>query len=174
MAIAFAGVAYLVWALVAGASRVLMGEMIRSTQGLPLPEAARMVSIFFVDAGFVIDLVGLALLTTSLILILLGSRQKLSISWAWVCAMAQSMLAALGGALVAWAVQRPYVEHFSQGVAPASISAPAQLSMITLPILVPVAILIWTTFLIWLLVERSRLNRRGPTLSDGLRTNVYR
>ncbi len=46
--------------------------------------------------------------------------------------------------------------------------------MVLLPIIVTVAILIWTLALIWLLVERARLNRRGPTLTDGLRTNVYR
>jgi hypothetical protein len=37
-----------------------------------------------------------------------------------------------------------------------------------------VALLIWVTFLIWLLIERARLNRRGPTLRDGLRSNIYR
>jgi hypothetical protein len=28
--------------------------------------------------------------------------------------------------------------------------------------------------LVWLLVERARFDRRGPTLRDGLRTNVFR
>jgi two-component system CheB/CheR fusion protein len=37
-----------------------------------------------------------------------------------------------------------------------------------------IAILLWVTFLVWMLVERARLDRFGPTLSDGLRTNTYR
>jgi hypothetical protein len=34
--------------------------------------------------------------------------------------------------------------------------------------------LLWTTFLVWLMVERARLNRRGPTLRDGMRSNVFK
>jgi hypothetical protein len=33
---------------------------------------------------------------------------------------------------------------------------------------------VWVTFLIWLLVERARYDRRGPTMTDGMRSNVYR
>ena len=33
------------------------------------------------------------------------------------------------------------------------------------------AILVWVSLLVWLLVERARLDRHGPTLTDGLRTN---
>ena len=36
------------------------------------------------------------------------------------------------------------------------------------------ALLVWVTFVVWLLIERSRLDRRAPTLRDGLRTNIFR
>ena len=49
-----------------------------------------------------------------------------------------------------------------------------QVSRISLGILVPIAILVWLLFLVWLLVERARLDRHGPTLRDGLRSNIYR
>ena len=77
LAICFAGLAYLVWAMVAGVSREVVQEMIKSTAvtALPLPELTRMVKVFFVDAGFVIDLVGLGWLAFSLALVVLSSRQ---------------------------------------------------------------------------------------------------
>lgn len=175
LSLTFAGIAYLVWSLVAGVSRQLMQEMINDVGGnVQLEPLTRVIKVFFVEGGFAIDLVGLAWLVIALILILLGSRQRISISWGWACAIGQSTVAALGGALVAWAIQRPYVQLVA-GTHPAGeLTREAQISMISLPVVMTLAILIWVSFLVWLLVERSRLNRRNPTLSDGLRTNVYR
>ena len=50
----------------------------------------------------------------------------------------------------------------------------AKVSEISLPIVVVVSVVLWATMLAWLLVERGRMDRRGPTLRDGLRTNLYR
>jgi len=175
LAIAFAGLAYLVWALVAGVSRGLMLEMDAAIPDKLLVGMTRVVKVFFFDTGFVIDVVGLAWLTGSLVLILLGSRQRVGISWAWACAIMQSIAAALGGIWVAWAIQRPYVSMLTHAPAAGKLNHAEQLSMISLPVLVPVALLIWTLFVVWLLVERSRWkNRRGPSMNDMLRTNVYR
>jgi hypothetical protein len=172
LALTFVGVAYLVWALVAGVSRAVVQEMIKTTTGTELPESAHIVKVFFVDAGFVIDLVGLGWLTASLLLVVFSSRQRLSISWAWVSAACQSFIAALGAVVVGWAAYQPHIKPL--GAIGMGQTPWETVSSISLPVLMPIAILIWVTFLVWLLVERARLSRRGPTLRDGLRTNVYR
>ena len=175
LAIAFAGLSYLVWSLVAGGSRSLVQEFIRSAQvmHMPLSGLTRGVKIFFVDAGFVIDLVGLGWLIVSLTLVVFGSRQKISISWAWVAAICQAFIAALGAVLVGLAVYAPHVQVAAEA-AEEKATLLERVSEISLPIIIPLAILIWTTFLIWLLVARSHLNRRGPSLRDGLRCNVMK
>jgi hypothetical protein len=169
LALAFAGLSFLVWSLVAGASRTIMKDLIHSTTlaGRPLPELTRAVKLFFVDTGFAIDLVGLGWLAISLALIVFASRQRITISWAWTCAVLQSFMAAFGAVLVGSAAYAPY--------APAQ-ELPAEttletISQLSLPLVIGVAIFLWITCLIWLLVDRSRLDRHGPTLTDGLRTH---
>jgi hypothetical protein len=176
LVLAFSGLSYLVWSLVAGVARTVIREMITSTTvsqpHTELPALTRTVEMFFVDAGVVIDVVGLAWMTLSLVLVLYSSRQRISVSWVWLSAICQSFVAALGAVLVGYAAYQPHIV-----VTDLSIRGSTTLeaiSSISLQILMPVAILIWVTFLVWLLVERARYNRRGPTLSDGLRTNVYR
>ena len=128
--------------------------------------------VFFVDTGFVIDLVGLAWLIGSMVLVMLGSIQRISISWSWACAMCQSFAAGLGAVLVGGAVYAPYAMS-ADGIQ-GDQTVLAKVSSISLPVLVPVAILIWTSLLVWMIASRSRLNRRGPTLRDGLRSNVQK
>jgi ABC-type uncharacterized transport system permease subunit len=76
-------------------------------------------------------------------------------------------MAAFGAVLVGSAAYAPY--------APAQ-ELPAEttletISQLSLPLVIGVAIFLWITCLIWLLVDRSRLDRHGPTLTDGLRTH---
>ncbi len=172
LAISFAGVAYLVWALVAGASRELVKEVIKTgwTRDLVLPGFTTAIKIFFVDAGIGIDIVGLVWLAASLVLVLLGSRQRVSISWAWLSAICQSIVAAVGAVTVAWAAYLPHVVHID---AP-DPTAWQQLMGLSLPVMMAIAVVVWVTFLVWMLVERARLDRHVPTLGDGLRTNIYR
>jgi len=173
LALAFAGVAYLMWALVAGSTRTLIQEMIRtqSLKGMEPPAFTGVVKVFFVDAGIVIDLAGLAWLAASLLLVVFSSRQKISISWAWVSAICQAFAAAWGAVLVGWAAFMPH----RVPIAIVSGDSPwEKVSGFSLPVVLVAALLVWVTFLVWLLVERSRLDRRGPTLRDGLRTNIFR
>ncbi len=170
LAVSFVGLAYLVWALVAGVSRAVVQEMINSTVGQDLPKSARVVKVFFVDAGFVIDLVGLAWLTVSLVLVALSSRQKISISWSWVSATSQACVGALGAVIVGWAAYQP---HIIKAIGSGQTTWET-VSAISLPVLMVVAILIWVMFLVWMLVERARWMRRGPSLRDGLRSNIYK
>lgn len=174
LALTCSGLAYLVWALVAGGSRKLVQLLIRSTAatGMELPAFTRHVKVFFVDTGFIIDVVGLCWLAVSLTLVLLASRQRISASWAWVSAIGQVTVAALGSVLVGGAVYAPHAIA-ARGVE-AEHTPWETVSSISLPVIVPLAILLWVTCLIWLLVERARLDRRGPTLTDGLRTNIYK
>jgi len=171
---AFAGLSYLVWALIAGGSRALVQHFIDYAEftDMTLPGLTRAVKVFFVDTGFAIDLAGLAWLVASMVLVLLGSSQKISISWAWACAMCQSFAAGLGAVLVGGAVYAPYAmsgQHVSHDQ-----TVLARVSAVSLPVMVPLAILTWTTFLVWMLASRARLDRRGPSLRDGLRSNVQK
>ncbi len=170
LALTFAGVAYLVWVLVAGAARGIVGNLIgfSGIHDVSYPVATRAARIVFVDAGVVVDLVGLLWLLTSLLVLLYSSRQRCSISWVWLSAVLQTIVAALGGIGVAWAAQLPY------NVVPEEATTWETVSGISLPVLAAVAILAWVLFLVILLVERARLNRHGPTLRDGLRSNVSR
>ena len=175
LAMGFAGGAYLVWAVVAGVARGLVQRMswISADMGSGEPGASRVVRILFADAGIVIDLVGLAWLLASLVLVLLSSRQRVSVSWSWLSACSQAFVAALGGIWVAWSVYLPF-RSFHDATHKEATSPFVQVSELSLPVIVALAILIWVTCLIWLLVERARLNRHGPTLTDGLRTHTYR
>ncbi|MGC9453867.1 MAG: hypothetical protein ACP5HU_03300 [Phycisphaerae bacterium] len=174
LAISFAGVAYLIWALVAGVTRTLVGDMVRAFAGTQtgLGGSPQAVKTLFVDAGFAIDVVGLAWLAVTLVLIVLASRQRIGISWSWVSAACQSLLAALGGLWVAWAVHIPYADAVGPPEGAVDQTPWAQLSRISLPVVIPLAIVLWATALVWLLVERARYNRRRITLRDGLRTNA--
>ena len=171
LALAFTGIAYLVWALVAGTARNIIQDMIQVTtsMGEEVPSITRGVKIFFVDAGVVIDLVGLAWLAVSLLLVVFAGRQKFSISWAWVSAICQSFVAAWGAVLVAWAAFLPFGPKVGPVVPTTTM---AKVSGLSLPIVLAVAVVIWTSLLLWLLFERSRFFNRGPTVRDSLRTNV--
>ena len=80
-------------------------------------------------------------------------------------------MAGAGAVVVGWAAYQPHIKplHPEAGQTPWET-----VSAISWPMLMVIAILIWVTFLVWLLAERARLRRHGPTLRDGLRSNVYR
>ena len=143
LALPFTGVAYLVWSLVAGTSREMVSQMITATSTVEamhhLPKFTKAINLFFVDMGFVIDLAGLTLLVGSLLLVVYAARQKISISWAWMCAAAQASVAALGGVMVGWAMHLPYT-RLGNGADDANVSNLAKLSEISLPIVLTIAI----------------------------------
>ncbi len=172
LALTFTGLAFCVWSFVAGISRVQMQMMIRVTRdnSEKLPDLSQWIKLFFVDTGFVIDVAGLAWMMLSLVLVLLASRQKVSISWAWVSAIMQSLVAALGAVLVSTAAFAPFYGISKAGDDPSPILE--KVSQISLPVVIALAICIWVLFLIWMLIERSRLSRTVPSLSDGLRSNM--
>jgi hypothetical protein len=174
LALSFAGIAYLVWVFVAGVSRDVVQELIKSAtvRRLILPDSARWVKVVFVEGGIFIDVAGLAWLAASLFLVMWSSRQRCSISWAWVSATCQAIVAALGAVLVGWAAYQPHVIRINAAV-PGSPTW-QKVSEISLPVIAAIAVVLWSVVLVWLLVERARLNRRGPTLRDGLRTNISR
>ena len=171
LALAFTGIAYLVWALVAWTARHLIQNMIQVTEsmGAEVPGVTSGVKLFFVDTGVVIDLVGLAWLAVSLLLVVFAGRQKFSISWAWVSAICQSFVAAWGAVLVAWAAFLPFGSKVPPAVPTTTLE---KVSGLSLPVVLGVAVVVWTSLLLWLLFERSRFFNRGPTVRDSLRTNV--
>ena len=170
LVLASTGIAYLAWVLVAGVARELVAELISFSGAFDpsLPWPTRAVRIVFVDAGWAIDLAGLVWLLISLGLVMGSSRQKFSVSWPWLSALLQAIVTAVGGIAVAWSVHLPY----RQGLVAATTWE--KVSGISLPALTVLAVLIWVTFLVMLLVERARLNRHGPTLRDGIRTQADR
>ncbi len=168
LALSLGGVAYLVWVLVVGVARELANELSRAAHvgGAHLAPASRWLSGAILHAAPVFDVVGVLWLGLSLVLIAGASRQRWSISWPWLCAICQAMLAALLGA---WT-----------GLAGGPAAAPAPLptgsayptaGWAFMSVSVAVALVLWVATLVWLLYERARLGR-GPSLRDGLRTHV--
>jgi len=177
LALAFAGISYLVWALVAGTSRDMVRAMKHASEVSPalqhIPRFSEAVKVFFADLGILIDLVGLAWMLVSLLLVLYAGRQRLSISWAWLSATVQALVAAGGGVLVGWAMNIPYRRLAEGGGGPETVAPLVQLSEMSLWVALTVAILIWVTFLVWLLMERARFRARGPSLRDGVKSRAY-
>ena len=173
LALAFTGIAYLVWVLVALTARNLIQDMIlaTTTMGEKVPGVTSGIKVFFVDAWIAIDLVGLAWLAVSLLLIVFAGRQKFSISWAWVSALCQSFVAAWGAVLVAWAAFLPFAPVADASAAP-EITTMEKVSGLSLPVVLGVAVVVWSALVLWLVFERSRFFNRGPTVRDSLRTNV--
>ena len=168
LGISFAGVAYLVWLLSAGIARHVVNELLRAArQNVQLPGLSRWLCNAFLHAAAVFDVVGVLWLVLSLALIVGASRQRWSISWVWMSAICQTMGAAL---LVVWSALagiRPFVTPGSVIGRPAYPTT----GYAFMSVAAAVALVLWVMVLIWLLYERARL-RRGPTLRDGLRTNV--
>jgi hypothetical protein len=180
LSVGFAGVAYLVWALVAGTTRAMVSDLIDALAGFDanISLLTEWVRYVFVDAGVAIDVVGMVWLAGSLLLVVLSSRQRISISWGWLTAFLQLTTASLGAVLVSYDIHRSYTELISPMMDPnteVQRTGLQQVSSISLAVSIPIAVLIWTVFLVWLLVERAHYTRRqGPTLRDALRTNIYR
>lgn len=172
--------AYLGWALVAGISRSSVDKVFENLHRAGhtwegLSPGSAWVKTLFLDAGFAIDIVGLAWLAITLMLIVFSSRQYLSISWAWASAICQSFTAGLGAVLVGWAGQQPY----ELLITPLKSATPertawATVSGVSLPVTLVLAMVVWAAFLVWLLIDRARMTGRGPSLRDGLRSNVVR
>jgi hypothetical protein len=176
LALAFSGLAYLLWALVAGVSREMVRDMKHAMETALLrevPPFSSDVKVFFADFGIIIDVAGLAWMVVSLLLVAYAGRQKLSISWAWMSAMLQAFVAAGGGVLVGWAMNVPYKRLVAGGATPEHVTGMVQLSELSLWVVLTVAILIWTTFLVWLELERVRVRSRGPSRKDTLKSNIY-
>jgi hypothetical protein len=162
MALGLTGTSYLVWILVTGVCRHLAGLL--GPTGLRLTFLSGGFITLHRQAWLVVDVLGLAWLLVGLTLILGASRQRWTISWAWLCAMGQSILAAL---LAVWSAVAMAAE-----IGRSATTAPAsQVSWTSLSLTVALALLLWVTVLVWLLFENARL-RRGPSLRDGLRTHV--
>ncbi len=173
LALAFVGIGYLVWAFVIFISRRVLADAVARAEefGAALHPLARGLNIALVNAGLLVDIIAVAWLTLSLVLVVLGSRQMISISWAWVSALCQSFVASIAASLIAWSAGDT-LSRLTEPHRPGVVADRA--GSLSLPVFMAVALVIWTTFLVWLLVERARIIRRGPTLSDGLRSNVYK
>lgn len=170
LATAFVGLSFLAWALVAGVSRSLMLKLYQDyTNGqLVLPKFSKGVEIFFVDTGFVIDLAGLLLMIGGLVLVYLAIRQKISISWAWLCATTQCLFAALGGVLVTTAIFAPYGFNW-----PENLKALEIFNQISFPVVLIIAIIIWAIFVFSMLKARYRwlMRMSGPSIRDSVKSN---
>ncbi|MCE5326559.1 MAG: hypothetical protein LLG01_09095 [Planctomycetaceae bacterium] len=168
LALSFAGFAYLAWAAATGVGRWMLAT-VSAAQGQNLPSAVIAGRAIFVDAALGMNLAGLVWLCVSLALVVRASRQRCSITWAWMSTACQILVAA-GAAILAGVACRAMIPAPQA----AAQSAWDLANALSLPVLLAVAVLVWVTFLVWLLVERARMDRYGPTLRDGLRTNVYR
>ena len=179
LALAFSGVSYAVWVVVAGISRRCVQQVFENIHRAGctwegLSPSSAWVKTIFADAGIAIDVVGLTWLAVSLLLIVFSARQHFSISWAWVSATLQSFFAGVGAVVVGWAGQRPLRLLVTPTQAAPPRSTWAQVSGFSLWVTVVMAVGVWLAFLVWLLVEQARMSRRGPSHRDGMRSNVVR
>ncbi|MFP4355392.1 MAG: hypothetical protein ACLFUJ_09760 [Phycisphaerae bacterium] len=170
LSLAFAGAAYLVWALVAGFSRELVKAMLRATEGTNQDLVGKVVRVVFLDMGVMIDIVGLVWLFGSLALMLLASRQRISISWSFVSAMCQTFVAALGAVLVGYGVNAArYISSTGSGDIPTIVE---KVGGISLTATITLAVTAWVLTTGFLLFEKNRWTRRGrPSLRDGQRSS---
>ncbi|HPS53444.1 MAG TPA: hypothetical protein PLK08_07820, partial [Phycisphaerae bacterium] len=96
-------------------------------------------------------------------------RQKISISWAWLCAMTQCFFAAVGGVVVATAVFAPYGFRW-----PENLKALEIFNQISFPVFFAIAIIIWAVFVYSMLRARYRWLLRmsgGPSICDSVKSN---
>lgn len=170
LATAFVGLSFLAWALVAGVSRSLMLKLYQDylNNALVLPKFSKVVEIFFVDTGIVIDIAGLLWMVGGLVLVYIAIRQKISISWAWLCAMTQCLFATIGGVIVSTAIFAPYGFHW-----PENLKSLEMLSQISFPVFLSIAIVIWAIFVFSMLRARYRWLMRftGPSIRDSVKSN---
>ncbi len=172
LALAMAGVSYLVWVLVVGMTRAVVNEVSRTAhiEKIPLealPTVTRWLWNSFIRAAGVWDVAGVLWLLVSLVLIVGSSRQRWIISWTWLSSICQSMAAALVAVWTALARTVPSADltpHVGQPPYPVT-------GWTALSVALAVALLMWVTTLVWLLSERARLGRE-PSLRDTLRTQV--
>jgi len=170
LALALAGISYVIWVFVMGTARGVTNALIRAaTAGqASLPGLSRALCNSFAHAAWVFDLAGVLWLVVSLVLITGSSRQVWIISWPWLSAICQAMVAAVlaiwsaGAAAVALAADAP-----AGSIPPALPPAPWG----PLYLFLAIAMVTWVGTLVWLLLERARL-RRGPSHRDSLRTHV--
>jgi hypothetical protein len=173
LAISLSGIAYLVWVLVVGVTRYLVDELRALPEGLgpglkiKTPAAANWLLGAFVHGAPIWDVAGVLWLVLGLVLIVGASRQRWSISWAWLSSICQAMAAALLAVWSGLAARAPYSATLKirQQLVP---SPPFWWTCLSVS--VAIALLVWVSVLVWLLYERARLGR-GPSLRDSLRTH---
>jgi len=168
LALALAGISYLIWALVTGIARSLVNDLstLIYVQKIKLPTFTQALYNSFIHAAPVWDLLGVLWLLVSLVLVIGSSRQRWIISWPWLSAICQAGAAALLAAWAAVAAIVPFDVPITYDYPPYPVAGWGCLSAA-----LAVALLMWVTTLVWMLYERARL-RRGPSLRDSLRTHV--
>ena len=172
LALSFAGIAFLVWTAVVGTAMGIVSELSKQLYFSYLPAIdhtwpvpAELLYNTFLCCSPAWMLVGLAWMGVSLLLVARASRQRCSISWAWLSALLQVMAAALVAALTALAELSLHDTLLSY-IPPLPYPTPGWTFF---AIAFAVALVVWIAVLVWLLLERKRFSR-GPSLRDGMRT----
>ena len=168
LALAMAGIAYLVWTLAIGVARGTVNDLssIAHAQAAGYPTVTEWLCGAFLNAAGVWDLLGVLWLLVSLVLIVGSGRQRWIISWAWLSAICHGLAAALMAVWAALAAIAP----FRASVPPQAPPAPS-VGWGAFSVAIAIALIMWVAALVWMLAERARL-RRGPSLRDGLRTHI--
>ncbi len=170
LALSFAGVTYLIWALVIGLARHLANELSKIAYlsgGASFSSVTSGLHKAFLHGGDLWDLLGILWLLASLVLIVGSSRQRWIISWPWLSAICHALASAL---VAGWAALAACSHvRFTKTFAPPEPYPTSGWTAFTVTL--AVAPVLWAATLAWLLYERARL-RRGPSLRDGQRTHV--
>ncbi|MBT3278005.1 MAG: hypothetical protein HN909_02785 [Phycisphaerales bacterium] len=168
LSLAFTGLVFLTWSFIAFTAKNLFNRLVIEAQVTKaLDPFTLSVKRFFVDYGFVIDLTGLAWMLASLTLVLLASRQRISISWSWLSSGLQVLVASVGSIVVHTATAAT-VPH-KNVVVDASITE--KIGSISWPVVLGIAVMAWLFFLIRMTKDRGKFVRPRQTLNDSFRSN---
>ena len=158
LALAFVGFGFLSYVAIAALGRVALSRFAESGG---LTGTLTTADCLLRQSAIGLDILAVAGLAVGSTLTWLASRQRISISWAWLVGMCQTLSSvALGGILI-------------KGIVP---ELPNKLSpeLTSLCVASGIAIIIWCAFLVRLLLDRATIGRRGQSFNDGIKTNVYR
>ncbi len=169
LSLTFTGLVFLTWSFVTFAAKYLFERLVLDSR-LPTTETLSPFTLsvkrFFLDYGFVIDVTGLAWMLLSLTLVLMASRQKISISWSWLCSGLQILVASVGSIVVHWATAAAQA-----GVEIPQPTLTEKISSLSWPIVLAVAVLSWVFFLIRMMLDSGKFTRTQQTLNDSFRSN---
>lgn len=169
LAMVMAGVVYLTWVLACWSAKDVAVSLQSSSElqhRFP-PLTMAFLNTFGSMYAVAIDVFGTLWLVASLWLVIRASRQRRIISWSWLLISAQGIAGLL---FTVWAA---LASSLALDAATTATPIPLPNKAGWSPALVAIALLIWVATLVWLILDGSRIRRRGPGIGDSFKSHIY-